>query len=519
MNHALVTQVDAWIALDPDEHDRATLAGAARRERRGGARATLRRTAHLRHGRAARSRDGRAGGHEPRDGASRDPGRARVAERERASTCRAASSSVATRAAARSRSTTRSSRCCSAAACTVYEMPGPLPTPLVPYCVKALGAAAGIMITASHNPPAGQRLQALRARRRADHPARRRDRRALRRRGRRRRAGDRYARRTTHPSSPDDLLEAYRAHLLGRFGGAAAATSRSPTRRCTGSVACSMTTLFARRGLRQRERRRASSSRPTVRFPTLPFPNPEEPGALDLAIETATEVERRSHPRQRPRRRPAGRGGARWRSVASRCAATRSVGCSPPRCSRGSKRIDETVATTIVSSTLLAKMASAHGVPYATTLTGFKWIARAAGDGRRSASGTKRRSDSPSIPHVADKDGLSAALALAALADRARRQRVDRCSTARRDRDAVSACTRRASWRLRAEGPRGSPRSGRVVASLARDAAREPRRARGDRSRSTSRAAGEAFCRPRASCSRSANSGGSSCGPRAPRRR
>jgi len=39
---------------------------------------------------------------------------------------------------------------------------------------------------------------------------------------------------------------------------------------------------------------------------------------------------------------------------------------------------DRLVATTIVSSTMLSAMAKAAGVAYVETLTGFKWIARAA---------------------------------------------------------------------------------------------------------------------------------------------
>jgi phosphomannomutase len=73
-----------------------------------------------------------------------------------------------------------------------------------------------------------------------------------------------------------------------------------------------------------------------------------------------------------------------------------------------------TFATTIVSSSMLGAVAARHGVGYAETLTGFKWISRAAPD---LVYGYEEALGYAVAPHlVRDKDGISAALRLAELA-------------------------------------------------------------------------------------------------------
>ena len=88
---------------------------------------------------------------------------------------------------------------------------------------------------------------------------------------------------------------------------------------------------------------------------------------------------------------------------------------------RNTNGSDRLVVTTIVSSTLLRRMAAAHGVHYAETLTGFKWIVRANPPGTRFVFGYEEALGycigavrGPGV--VRDKDGISAALAVAELA-------------------------------------------------------------------------------------------------------
>jgi phosphomannomutase len=152
---------------------------------------------------------------------------------------------------------------------------------------------------------------------------------------------------------------------------------------------------------------------PDAEFPTLPFPNPEEPGALDLAIARAEATGSTLVIANDPDADRLGVAVATptgWRTLRGD-----EVGWLLASLLLPTMREGDAVATTIVSSTMLAAMAAEVGVTCATTLTGFKWISRAAG-ARRLAFGYEEALGYAVDPMVADKDGLSAALALCFLA-------------------------------------------------------------------------------------------------------
>lgn len=290
----------------------------------------------------------------------------------------------------------------------VHEMPRPLPTPFVPYAIQALGAAAGIMITASHNPPqdngyklyAGDGSQIIPpadeiVERHADAAGTP----ALGRRGDAR-----------HHVIGEDLLGAYRDHFVRRFG-VASDLKVAYTPLC-GVGGAPMTALFEAAGF-SRVTVVDAQFAPDASFPGLPFPNPEEPGVLDEAISTAERTGADlviANDPDADRLGVAVRDAGSWRALRGDeigwlLASALVVGARP----------GDVVATTIVSSSLLEAMARDAGVAYVTTLTGFKWISRAAGDGVL-RFGYEEALGFAVDPCVADKDGMSAALCLARLA-------------------------------------------------------------------------------------------------------
>ncbi len=155
---------------------------------------------------------------------------------------------------------------------------------------------------------------------------------------------------------------------------------------------------------------------PDPDFPTVAFPNPEEPGALDLSLALAREVGADIVIANDP--------------DADRCSAA----VPDPHAPGGWRRLtgDEVgsllgeqaaelaafagtgvLANSIVSSRLLRRIAQAHGLAHRITLTGFKWISRVPGlvFGYEEALGY-----CVDPKNVRDKDGISASVRLALLA-------------------------------------------------------------------------------------------------------
>ncbi len=292
-------------------------------------------------------------------------------------------------------------------------LPRALPTPVLAFGVRNLGASAGVMVTASHNPPrdngykvylggaddGAQIVSPTDAEIQA--------------------AILRVAKGDIRQLPRSDAYEVAGEEVVDEYVRRTAALSPAPT--------VPMRVVYtAMHGVGWETARRvftaagfaepivvAQQIQPDAGFPTVSFPNPEEPGALDLSFSTASEAGAELILANDP--------------DADRLAVAIPDGAGPWRRLSGNEvglllgwRAAEratadggTLACSLVSSPVLGRIADAHGLGFAETLTGFKWISRAP-DLRFGFEEALGYLVDPG--KVRDKDGISAAVDFLALA-------------------------------------------------------------------------------------------------------
>jgi phosphomannomutase len=303
------------------------------------------------------------------------------------------------------------------------QFPGVIPTPLVAYAVRTLGAAAGVVVTASHNPAADNGYKVYAADGAQIAPPMDAQISA---------SIEAVPSRRDIPLAPDAVRDVPDGLIAEYVADVAAMTVSEPR---DVHVAYSPMHGVGRLVL---ERVLAATgfpppvvvpqqADPDPTFPTVPFPNPEEPGAMDLLLHLARSE--RAHlaiandpdaDRLAVAVPDATRDGG-WRVLTGDEIGTLLGDWRLERDGTGRQRL---VATTIVSSSLLAKLAAEHHVSYAETLTGFKWLARAAlaAPSLRPVYAYEEALGSCVGDVVRDKDGISAAMAFAELAASERAQ-------------------------------------------------------------------------------------------------
>lgn len=296
-------------------------------------------------------------------------------------------------------------------------LPGIQPTPVLAWSITGLDAAAGVVVTASHNPPAdngykvyldtGSQIVAP--------------------------IDTEIAARIAHYDPIDVPLASLDSELIERLDETwpDAYVAAAPAVRLRPEAVGTVVAYTAMHGVGGATVERAFAAagfpppvvvaeqhEPDGTFPTVAFPNPEEPGAMDLLLERARACDAAV-------------------ALANDPDADR-LGAAIPQRDRSWRRLsgdeigwlfadhilsntsgdDRLVVTTLVSSSLLADMAAAHGVHSAETFTGFKWIGKLATEhpDQRLVLGYEQALGYLVTQRPLDKDGITAAVLMAEIA-------------------------------------------------------------------------------------------------------
>jgi len=301
----------------------------------------------------------------------------------------------------------------SGAGMTVYVLPRPLPTPVLAFATNELTCDVGIMVTASHNPPQDNGYKVYLGG-----------------------TVDGIEYRGSQIVSPTDVsiaqkidsIKSLKAQPRGKEWTVLGEDVIEKYIARTASLATQPGNLrivyTAMHGVGTETIQRVfhkagfpspilvdAQAAPDPDFPTVAFPNPEEPGAIDLALETAKSFDAHLVIANDP--------------DADRCAAAVNDPAVGWRMLRGDelgaifgesiarKTKNGILANSIVSSSILKKIAGHYNLEFKETLTGFKWLAKIKGltFGYEEALGY-----AVDAITVNDKDGISAAITLAQIA-------------------------------------------------------------------------------------------------------
>ena len=302
----------------------------------------------------------------------------------------------------------------SGAGFNVYVLPRPLPTPVLAYAVRKLNCDVGVMVTASHNPPRdngykvylggtvngieynGSQIIAPTDKEISNEIAHSPHLKTV-------------PRQSKWQIVDEAVIDSY-IEVTSRLGNSPAPISIVYTA-LHGVGKETLVKVFNRAGFKDLHLV-SEQAEPDPEFPTVAFPNPEEAGAIDLALKLARKTNADLVIANDP--------------DADRCAGAINDPLGGWRMLRGDEvgaLLGEYIATntkdrsgvlanSIVSSSILSKIAAHHGLSFEETLTGFKYLSKVKNlaFGYEEALGYAVDADS-----VNDKDGISAAIVLAQL--------------------------------------------------------------------------------------------------------